>query len=146
MKIFAFLLTCCFSLSAAGLPEVGDRPVPFALSDQFGKDRNVTATTKTIFYTPDKKATKIMEALLEKQPGLLEKLSGVYVADLSSVPFFVIRGYILPAWRDLPYPVLIIDDELSPVIFPAQLEHVTVMELENGVIRKIRYLASPEAF
>lgn len=146
MKVFALLLTLISLLSAWDVPKVGDRPVPFVLEDQFGEERNVTASTRTIFYTPDKKATKIMETLLEKRPTLLEETTGVYVADLSNVPFFVIKGYILPAWRDLPYPVLIIDDELSPVIFPAKLEHVTVLELDKGTVRKIRYLPSPDAF
>jgi len=128
-------------LFARQIPNEGSKVTPFSLLNQYDVKMEINASIKRIVYTPDKVSfTQVTEALNHLPKDFLDTTQTVFVADLSSVPSFVISLYIKPQIREYKYPVLLITDELDPVIFPARLEHISILTLDKGVITDIVYL------
>jgi|SaaInl8_200m_RNA_FD_contig_21_2390968_length_554_multi_4_in_0_out_0_2 hypothetical protein len=142
--IFSLVCTLLFGLN---VPKVGDSVLPVTLKTQFDKVEKITNDTEIILYFPDKTAYKIVEAFFKTQnKEYLALKKAVLIADVSAAPSFVISMFIKPNLRDLGHKVFVIDDDMSPVIFPSHLEEISVVRLREGKIVSMAYCKTLESF
>lgn len=148
MRPFVIVLNCLLipaAVAAAGALAVGDRLPAIAFTDQHDIEAAVGTDTRVVLFARDMEGAEIVEkALAEDGAGLLAEARAVFVSDIHRMPRIITRLFALPAMRRRPYRMLLDRDGTRTADFPAQKEKVSLMRLENLVIRSIEYVETPE--
>ena len=142
--LFAWL---ALPLCAAAAPvEPGSALPTLTLTDQHDKPWTVAPSTKQLLFAADKAGSDFANAVLAAQgPGFLNQGGVVYLADISAMPALVTRMFALPKLRELAFPIGLARDAALTAELPRQSGHVTVLDLNQGVITKIRFAADAKA-
>ena len=141
----AAVLLASLGVSAAPL-EPGVLLPTLALSDQHDKPLALGLGTKQLLFAADKAASdRVNEVLSAQEPGFVGRNGIAYVADISAMPAMVTRMFALPKLRALPFPVGLVRDAALTAALPRQPGQVTVLDLDQGVITRIRHAADAQA-
>lgn len=144
MKRFLFFLLVPWLLGLE-VPTTGDTVLPLTLPNQHGKAVTVAVGTRIVLYVPDKKASELVRRFLQdKNRAYMEQTKLAVVSDLSAVPPFIRRLYIIPDLKNYPFDMLVIEDEFSPVIFESELEKVSVVFIDKGWQKKVKKAGTVE--
>jgi len=117
-----------------------------SLSDQHDKPWTTAPGTRQVLFAADKAASDLANPLLAAQgPGFLSRGGIVYLADISAMPAMVTRVFALPKLRELPFEIGLVRETAVAADLPRQPGKVTVLDLDQGVITQIRYVADAKA-
>jgi hypothetical protein len=142
------LVSALFLASGAGADETpapygeGDRMVPFTLEDQHGEPASVDDRVRVVLFAADMDAGDLVNEALEPDASLhdLAAHGAVFVSDIHRMPALISRLFALPSMRRRPYRMLL-DREPGPTLrLPRQEGRVTVLRLENLVIRSVEFV------
>ena len=120
---------------------VGKSLADFKVNDQNGKPQTLSDETKIVFFSFSKPTGHMCNAFLEKQPAdFLAQHHAVYVADVSAAPSIIKSMFILPDLKELPFPILLINDDTLSAAYTQGMnkESIVVVFVENKKITKIK--------
>lgn len=128
---------------AAAAVAVG-QPLPaLALKDQHDKPWQITPGTRLVIFAAGRKASTLVQSVLQALPkDQLTRKNALYLADMSKMPGFVTRTFALPALREMPYLIGVSLDEAVLAPWPRQTDAVTLIELEQNMVKRISYAAT----
>jgi len=150
--ILRLLLSLLFTLSSLGnsytnkghtMIEQNSTIDPFTLNDQFGKEHTLETMPKLLICSFGKDTGVLISNYFNAQGAeYLEKHDIKLLADVSSVPSLLRKTFILPKMKKYSFEVLISTDSKFSELFPKEEDKLTVLKLENGVVKKIVYVAN----
>lgn len=147
----SFVVTCLLLLPATLAAEatpvtplaVGSQLPALRLEDQHGVEATVGAETRYVIFTRDMDAADVVkEAYGEEGAPALAASGAVYVSDISAMPAVITRLFALPAMRKRPYRMLLDTEGEVTAAFPSEEGKVTVMRVDELIIRQIEYPGS----
>jgi hypothetical protein len=120
------------------------QPLPaLTLRDQHDKPWQITPGTRLVIFAAGRKASTLVQSVLQALPkDQLTRKNALYLADMSKMPGFVTRTFALPALREMPYLIGVSLDEAVLAAWPRQTDAVTLIELEQSVVKRISYAAT----
>lgn len=120
---------------------VGQAVPTLILKDQFDKPWQITPATRLVMFAAGRKASSLVQGVLQAQPkDQLIKKNALYLADMSKMPGFITRTFALPTLRDMPYQIGVSLDEATLASWPRQTDAVTLIELDQNVVKRISYV------
>lgn len=141
----AVVLTALGSLSAQAA-DVGQSLAPLQLQDQFGNALAVTANTRRVYFTHDMAGGKLLKGALGDQgQAVLDAQQAVAVTDVSGMPSMVRNMMALPAMKKRSYKIGVDASGAASAALPRQPDQVTVIDLEQLVIRAVRFAADEKS-
>jgi len=137
MKKIVILLTL-LSIWALAEVKVGDS-INLELVDQFDKPHTLNSKAyKKIVVTFEKDISqKINLYLQDQEKDLLKTKKIAYISDIHKMPSFVTSMFALPKMKKYTFPILLIKEKNN--IFPSKENHITVVHLHRGKIKKIEF-------
>jgi len=128
-------------VSAATTVAVGQALPSLNLKDQHGKPWQIAPSTMLVMFAAGRKASNLAQAVLQALPkDQLTRKNAVYLADMSKMPAFITRTFALPVLRDMPYAIGVSLDEATLAAWPRQTDVVTLIELDQNVVKTIRFV------
>lgn len=117
------------------------QPLPvLTLKDQHDKPWQITPGTRLVIFAAGRKASNVVQSVLHALPkDQLTRKNALYLADMSKMPGFVTRTFALPALREMPYLIGVSLDEATLAAWPRQTDAVTLIELEQNMVKRISY-------
>lgn len=139
---FALGLPAKASAEAATALAVG-QPLPaLSLKDQFDKPWQISPGTRLVMFAAGRKASNLVQVVLQNLPkDQLTRRQAMYLADMSKMPGFITRTFALPALKEMPYAIGVALDETTLASWPRQPDAVTLIELEQGLVKRISFTA-----
>ncbi|WP_448683758.1 FAD/FMN-containing dehydrogenase [Pseudomonas nicosulfuronedens] len=120
--------------------------IGWTLLDQFDNPYTASADLKVLLVAHDMAGSKLVKAaLLDHPKGYLEARHAAFVADISRMPAPISKLFAIPAMRDYSYRVLLDREPRVANRFPAQVDAVTWLQLEQGKVVATHQLDSAEA-
>lgn len=123
---------------------VGRTVAPFSAKDQFGAAFQLGPETRALLISFDmatgRKANAKLSALGKE---FLPQRHAVYVANIEGMPAMG-RMFALPKMRSYAHRIILADEAGLLTPFPRQEKRVTVLLLQKGKVKAIRYW-DPEA-
>jgi len=115
------------------------------LRDQFGEEHTLDQNVDLVFFAKDMNGGKLIQDLLAgAEPGLLEELRAVYVADVSKMPALITRTMAIPSMKKRSYPMLLDRTGMVTEPFPGVEGKATLIRLEKLRIWEIENLATAD--
>lgn len=142
---FAALAPWAMPAMAQTSPAVAvGQPLPaLTLKDQHDQPWTVKADTRLVLFASGRKASNLVQAVLEKEPKeFLAQRHAAYLADMSKMPGFATRMFALPSLREMPFTVGVSLEEGTLAAWPRQPDSVTLISLANGVVQGVTYATS----
>jgi hypothetical protein len=140
--VWTFGLTAVAFAQAAMPVAVGQALPELKLKDQHDKPWAVAPSTRLVMFAAGRKASSQVQVVLQDLPkDQLTRRQAVYLADMSKMPGFITRTFALPALKEMPYAIGVSLDEATLASWPRQPDAVTLIELDQGVVKRITYTA-----
>lgn len=140
------ILTAALAVAVFANPLTTGNDLPtLKIKDQFEKEHNVDATTKTIIYSATKDESSTIRDFINEK-GKVEFLTSnniVYIADITGMPSLVTKFFAMPKMKKYEFPILLIDEK-NKDLFPIKEDMISVITLENQKITDIKYLKTKE--
>ena len=122
---------------------VGQALPAVSLTDQHDKPWQITSGTRLVIFAAGRKASNLIQTVLQALPkDQLTRRNALYLADMSKMPGFITRTFALPALKEMPYSMGVSLDEATLAAWPRQADAVTLIELDQGLIKRISYVAT----
>jgi hypothetical protein len=140
------LIAVLVSLSVWAAPySVGQSVTPLELNDQFGKHHSMKVMPHTLIMAFEKgTGATVNEYLAAQGKGYLPKINAAFIADISQMPNFITKAFALPKMQKYPHTVLLIQDEVQGLKFPAEEEKITVMKFRGNFLTKIDFVTTAD--
>lgn len=138
MKFIVSMLVLSGLLFASSF-SVGDNLSSFSCENQFEKKMVVSPDTKKIIVAFSKEKGELVKQFLDKNPDYLKTQNAIYIADVSSAPAFVTSMFMMPKFKSYSFEMGVITDEAKALRFPRQDDMITVISLENYVVKNIEF-------
>jgi len=139
---FGLLMLFCFGSSVV----LAESFRSASLEDQWGETQVLDDRDSWFILATDKtRGEWVKESLLELQLVDLEKHKLVYVADVSSIPSFVLRFVGLPILKKLPFKVLLDREGDVTETWPRKEAHVSIFLSQKGEIKEKHFFADKAA-
>jgi hypothetical protein len=140
----AAAFTC---IVAVAQPLVAGATLPaLEVLDQHDRPFRVEAGTRLLVFAADKGGSDLVQDELRRRPpDTLARLQAVHLADISAMPSLVTRMVALPRLRELPFRIGLVRDARLTADLPRQPAQVTVLTLDQGVVRQVVHAADPPA-
>lgn len=148
--MFRLLLIAIATLVSSGAfaapLAIGSRLTPQTLSDQHGRTAKLDESVRVLMFSRDMKANKLAkDAFLSKPPDYLPTAGAMYVIDVSGMPSFVTNHFAIPKMQKYGYRIFLDRDGNATPELPAQKAQVTIVHLDNLVVRQIEYAETANA-
>lgn len=122
---------------------VGQALPALSLKDQHDKPWQITPSTRLVMFAAGRKASNLTQSVLQALPkDQLTRKNAVYLADMSKMPSFITRTFALPTLRDMPYVIGVSTDETTLAAWPRQTDAVTLIELDQRVVKRISHVTT----
>ncbi len=113
---------------------------PFVLQDQFGVEHNIQVRPKILICTFGKSTGKLISDYFGKQGSdYLTQHDIELIADVSGVPSFLRKTIIVPKMKKYNFEILLSSEKSFSQQFPEKEDNLTILKLENGVVKEIVY-------
>ena len=113
---------------------------PFILEDQFGTQHNIQVRPKILICSFGKNTGQLIsEYFGEKGKDYLNQYDIELIADVSHVPSLLRKTMIIPKMKKYSFEILLSSDKTFSEQFPHKEENLTILKLENGVVKEIIY-------
>lgn len=146
LPVLLLLALLAFSARAETV-SVGDALPALEFEDQNDQARDFPGDARLIFFAGDKASGEMSsEALASMSAEQMEAAGLVYLMDVSPMPGFVTRMFVLPGLRERPYPILLAREDGQTDFMPIREKHVTVIRLdESRRIESIEFVEEAKA-
>lgn len=136
-----YIVTMLFlsGLLFANAFKVGDNLSSFSCDNQFEKKMSVSPNTKKMIVAFSKEKGEAIKQFLDKNPDYLKTQNAIYIADVSSAPAFVTSMFMLPKFQSYAFEMGVIKDETQALQFPRKDDMISIISLENGVVKNIEF-------
>lgn len=126
--------------------EVGERLAPWTLLDQFDQAYTLDNQAQVLLVARSMDAAKQVDAALQGQPkGYLEARHVVFVADIQRMPSLIAKLFAVPAMRAYNYRVMLDRDARIAPRYPAPVDKVLWLQLEDGkLVARHEYASATE--
>jgi hypothetical protein len=138
-------LACASAPPPPTVYAIGSTIEAATLEDQHGDSRSIDATVRVVLFSRDMDGGGMIREVLTAEPELLERTSGVYVADISGMPTLIANMMAIPSMRKRPYPMLLDRDGSVTAAYPSAEGMATVIRLNAFEILEIHQHSSIEA-
>lgn len=143
MKALFIGLCLAFSTLASAF-EPGTEIPSVTLKNQFDEPMQLTAETKKLFFTPDKKAATVMNEYLQENSKKLDEAGALYVSDISRMPSMITKMFAMPAMKKYPFKIALDRDGELTKNWPREKDKLTVVELNNQKVVSVRFIGTKE--
>jgi len=100
---------------------------------------------KLVIVSSEKATGALVNEYLDTQNAdYLQKNRAVFIADINKMPSLVTKMLALPKLRKYKHPIYINYDERFEEIVPNKEERVTLLYVENSIIKNISYISTKE--
>lgn len=121
--------------------QVGEKLPAIELNSQHDKPIKVAADIKTVIFTKDKKAGKLINTFLAKQDASFLKDNKIcFIANISGMPKMISRVFAIPKMRKLPYDVLLARNKTDVAFMPYKKSFVSLVKIKGGAISSIEFI------
>ena len=143
--IFSTLIAALvFFAVAPGFAAEGKSIVGINLQDASGTKVTLTAETKRIYASADRKGDDLLKTALDPLgQAVLDEQNALVISDISEAPGFVKR-IIRSSLKDRKYQTLIDQSGTSKSVLPNRKKAVLVADLVDGVVVTTIYVRSAE--
>lgn len=86
----------------------------------------------------------VNEYLEAKNEDYLQKNHVVFIADINKIPSLITKMVALPKLRKYKHPIYINYDERFEEMVPSKENMVTLVHVENSIIKNISYISTKE--
>ena len=115
---------------------------PFTLSDQFGKEHNLTQMPKLFICSFGKESGKLISDYFNAQGAdYLENNNIKLMADIAGVPSLLRKTIIIPKMKKYNFEILLSTDSDFSNNFPKQEDNLTVLKLEGDKVVEILFVS-----
>ena len=149
--ILGLLLSLLFTLPSLGdsyktkgyrMIEQNSTIEPFTLNDQFGKEHTIEKMPKLLICSFEKDTGVLISNYFNAQDAdYLTKHDVKLMADVSSIPSLLRSTFILPKMKKYNFEILISTDSKFSELFPREEDKLTVLKLENGVVKETIFVS-----
>jgi hypothetical protein len=130
-------------LAAGDLLQVGSPLPALTLKDQHDVRQSVAPDTRYLVFAAERAPSALVETAFEGQTAQSPAaVKASYVADISGMPGLIAATFALPKMRKRPYPMLLARTPAESAMLPRESGKVTLIELRDGKVASIRFLAS----
>jgi len=153
--ILGLLLSLLFTASSLGnsytnkgykMIEQNSTIEPFALNDQFGEEQNLTQMPKLLICSFGKASGTLISSYFNAQNSdYLAKNSIKLMADVSGVPSLLRKTIIVPKMKKNSFSILLITDKEFGKQFPQQDDSLTVLKIEENMVKEISFASDESA-
>ncbi|MDD5372975.1 MAG: hypothetical protein PHO62_06075 [Sulfurimonas sp.] len=100
---------------------------------------------KLVIVSSQKATGALVNEYLDSQsPDYLQKNRAVFIADINKMPTIVTKMFALPKLRKYKHPIYISNDERFEEVVPSKDDRVTLLYVENSIIKNISYISTKE--
>ncbi len=100
---------------------------------------------KLVIISHEKGTGVLVNEYLEAQnEDYLQKNHVVFIADINKIPSLITKMVALPKLRKYKHPIYINYDERFEEIVPSKENMVTLLYVENSIIKNISYISTKE--
>lgn len=100
---------------------------------------------KLVIVSSQKATGALVNEYLDSQnQDYLQKNRAVFIADINKMPSLVTKMLALPKLRKYKHPIYINYDERFEEVVPSKEDRVTLMYVENSIIKNISYISTKE--
>ncbi|MGM0623729.1 MAG: hypothetical protein ACQESH_06875 [Campylobacterota bacterium] len=138
MKKLIIIAIAAVAVMANSL-EIGQKFPYENFENQHGNMLAIDKSTKNVIIAFTKAQGKIVDTHLQKQKDYLQKTNSVYLTDVSNVPSFVMKMFMLPKFKQYDYEMGFVKDEVKAQTLPRKGENLTLIELDNLEITSIKF-------
>jgi len=118
---------------------------PFTLNDQFGVEHNIEVRPKFLICSFGKSTGKLISSYFDaKDKEYLNKYDIELLADVSGVPSLLRKTIVIPKMKKYSFEILLSDDKKFSKNFPQKEDNLTVIKMENGVVKNIIYCSDED--
>lgn len=110
------------------------------LNDQHGKPHTLDDSVQRILFIRDMGGARLLRKVFTQHPAVIDGTHTVAIGNFSEMNGFIRRAMTVPALRKRPYAIWV-DTTGASKDLPALEEQVTVMEINQRTITRIRYAA-----
>jgi len=115
---------------------------PFTLSDQFGKEHNLSTMPKLLICSFGKESGKLISDYFnEKGSDYLETNAIKLMADIAGVPSLLRKTIIVPKMKKYNFEILLSTDSDFSKRFPKQDDALTVLKLDGDRVVEITFVS-----
>jgi len=149
--ILGLLLSLLFTLPSLGdsyntkgykMIEENSTIEPFTLSDQFGKEHNLTQMPKLLICSFGKESGKLISNYFNAQGSdYLDNNDIKLMADVSGVPSLLRKTIIIPKMKKYNFEILLSTDSDFSNNFPKKEDSLTVLKLEENKVVNITFVS-----
>lgn len=108
--------------------------------NQFDEDMIIDEKVKLVIVTFSKDKGAIINEFLENNKEFLQKKNAHYLADVSSVPSFVMSMFMKPKFKSYEYQMGLIYEEDKALNIPKKDDNITLIHLENKKVKNIEFI------
>jgi hypothetical protein len=142
-------LLACGGVQAGPLVYGAQLPA-LTLEDAHGKPVAIGPDVRRVLFAASMAGSDLVTGVLATEPaGVLTRLQGIYVADISRMPALISRLVALPRMRELPFAVALLRDAAAAATLagvPREAGAVTVIHLEaDRLVRDIQIVRDAAA-
>lgn len=138
MKVITFIVLLSMAVFASVIQK-GDNLQGYSWIDQFEKKIEVQQDTQKLLVVFSKEKGNQMKQFFEANKEYLEKEKGVYIADVSGAPSFVTSMFMIPKFQKYHFSMSLLQDEDVASKYPKKEDMITIIHLENFVVKEIEY-------
>ena len=122
--------------------ETNSTIAPFTLSDQFGKEHNLTQMPKLLICTFGKESGKLISNYFNAQEGDYLATNNIkLMADIAGVPSLLRKTIIIPKMKKYNFEILLSTDSKFSDNFPKKEDSLTVLKLDGDTVVEILFVA-----
>ena len=113
---------------------------PFTLNDQFGVEHNIQVRPKILICSFGKSTGTLISSYFNaRDKEYLSKHDIELIADVSGVPLLLRKTIIVPKMKKYNFEILLSDKKEFSRKFPQKENNLTVIKMENGVVKEITF-------
>jgi len=119
---------------------------PFKLNDQFGEEHNVSTMPTFIICSFGRESGTLISSYFNRQESnYLAQYDIVLIADVSGVPSLLRKTIIVPKMKKNNFSILLSLESSFMKEFPKKEDSLTLLKLENGVVKEISFIDDEES-
>ncbi|SFV51695.1 hypothetical protein MNB_SV-12-1467 [hydrothermal vent metagenome] len=118
---------------------------PFTLNDQFGVEHKIQVKPKILICSFGKSTGKLISSYFDELGSDYLRIHDIeLIADVSGVPLLLRKTIIVPKMKKYSFEILLSDNKKFSKQFPEKEDNLTILKLENGVVKEILFASDED--
>jgi len=131
--------------STIGVGTPLDKLNKFKYETPQGRDMRVSKDIRLVIIAYEKDTGELVNSFLDtKNQYYLEKNKAVFIADIHKMPSIIATLFALPKLKKFKHPIYLHYDEEFSKDLPLKSDKVTLLEIKNGKIKRVNFIATKD--